>query len=176
MAQHKAPESVLVATARALDRELEDFATHVEHIRRAPLTTERQIARAREMVLAVAPARAAIHARVAALERAVAAADTRRAEQAAALEQRLPHVDLRAAELQRLLDLYIGLGLRATMEQATHAHAGDDEALVAIASDTDALLHAARRGDFPDIVRLAETLARQLAATLDGRRRAFQPE
>lgn len=156
MAQHKASDSALVAAARSLDRALEDFAINADQVRRAPLTTERQIARVRQLVAGVAVAEGAIQVRIAALESALAAANIARAAQTAAVAERTPHVEARAAEIQRLLDVYIGLGVRATQ----HAAGPAPELLV----DANALLATARAGDFPDIVQLVQALIKPLTA------------
>ncbi len=145
-----------MTAARALDRALEDFAINADQVRRAPLTTERQVARVRELIAGMAAGEAAIQVRIAALEAAVGAANVARAAQASAVVERLPHVDARAGEIQRLLDVYIGLGVRATQ----HAP-GPAPALVA---DANALLATAKAGDFPDIVQLAQALSKQLSA------------
>ncbi len=159
MAQRKAAESVLITAAKALDRALEDFAVNADNIRRAPLTTQKQLERARELLAAMAPAEALVQRAIAALEAAIREADVVRVEQTAAVAQRQPHIDARAAELQRLLDVYIGLGVRAT------EGASDPAALGVVATESDALLVAAKKGDFPDIVRLAEALAKQVAGS-----------
>jgi len=165
MAQHKASESILVTAARALDRELEEFARNAEQVRRAPLTTQRQIERAYELLAAVAPAEQVVRARIDALEEAVVAANVARAAQTESIGERRPHIDLRAAELQRLLGVYIALGVRATGVQGALADPGADQALEVIAGEVDTLLVAARRGDFPDIIRIAEALGKQIATT-----------
>lgn len=164
MAQHKAAESALLTAARALDRELAELAQRADHLLRAPLTTQRQLDRAREMLAGIAPAEQAVRSRLASLERAVEAADAARAEQSAAIAARAPHIDARTAELQRLLDLYISLGVRATEAQSRPFDAHVAATLEGLGQEASALLAAAREGDFPDIVGLAEALGRQIAS------------
>ena len=162
----------MLTAARALDRELADLAQRADHLLRAPLTTQRQIERAREMHAGIAPAEEAVRERIAGLERALLAANAARAGQSAAIAARLPHIDARAAELQRLVDLYISLGVRATEAQSLPFDAHVAATLEALGHEAGALLAAARKGDFPDIVGLAEALGRQIGATLARRRQA----
>lgn len=161
MAQRKAAESALVTAARLLDRELEEFMVNADNLRRAPLTTQRQIERAREILAAVAVAEVALRGRVAVLSGAIDEVMGRHAEQAAAMAGRAPHVELRAHELERLVDRYIGLGVRLN---ALGGGGGSGGEARAVAGEVDALLADARSGDFPDLVQLAEALRKQAAA------------
>ena len=164
MAQRKAAESALVTAARLLDRELEEFVVNADTLRRAALTTQRQIERARELVAGVAAAEEVIRGRVRALSDAMDEAMGRHAEVADAMAGRAPHVELRARELEGLVDRYIALGMRLNALGGAGASGGGEAGVVAV--EVDALLVDARSGDFPDLVQLAEALRKQVAAVV----------
>jgi hypothetical protein len=164
MAQRKAAESALVTAARLLDRELEEFVVNADNLRRASLTTQRQIQRAREFLTSVAVAETVIRGRVAALSAAVDEAMGRHAALAVAMVERAPHVELRARQLEGLVDRYIGLGMRLNALGGAGASGGGDAGAVAV--EVDALLVDAKSGDFPDLVQLAEGLRKQVAAAV----------
>jgi chromosome segregation ATPase len=184
MAAKKEIDSPLVAAARELDAELQDFERASRALGKAPLDSQRHLERAAKLLEEVATSEDRLQARLGSLVQAIGAARARREAQVASIQERAREIERRTGEFQKLLTLYGALGQRAASTHAKLASAreeapddasaalgGMDTELGALADDARALFEAARESEFTDVAKLADDLRQQIVSARSRLRR-----
>ena len=182
MSKRSTETSELVTHATALEEELREFERLMHSLENASLKSQRDLARSADLLRELVATEDRLGGALGQLAQAIGRARERQETQAAAVRARAQAIEARSTTLQALLTKYAALGQEASSLNVLLAESaetgefgstvpgvlpGVQERITQVIDNASELIETAKRDDFADVAREADSL-RQALITLKG--------